>query len=118
MTESMMRELGEVGITVKLVEPGAVKTDFGGRSAVKAEDDGITWYEKTKAGLEQLFAEGYKNASTAEQTAEVIYTAATDGKKTLRYVSGKDAKQFLWYRKWFGDKLFFKAMRKRFFPKD
>ena len=115
MTEWVMWELSEVGITVKLVEPGAVKTDFGGRSAVEADDALFTDYPKTRAAIENLFKTWYEHASTPEQTAEVIYTAATDGKDQLRYIAGKDAKKFLWFRRWFSDKQFFKGLRKRFY---
>ena len=31
------------------------------------------------------------NFSTAEQIADVVYEAATDGKNQLRYVAGEDA---------------------------
>jgi hypothetical protein len=46
--------------------------------------------------------------------AKVIYEAATDGKDTLRYLAGKDAKQFWFLRRWFGYQFQMKQVLKYF----
>jgi len=53
--------------------------------------------------------------STAEQIAEVVYEAATDGKTQLRYVAGEDAGQLYKRRLEVGDELFRKDVEARFF---
>lgn len=57
-------------------------------------------------------ATGY---STAEQIAEVVYEAATDGKDQLRYIAGQDAKALLGQRKAAGDEAVHKFIDKSFF---
>jgi hypothetical protein len=44
----------------------------------------------------------------------VIYQAATDGKKQLRYIAGKDAKLYILLNRLLGNNLIYK-MNKKFF---
>lgn len=46
-SESLALELGEVGIQVKVIEPGAVVTDFDGRSMEFAMPDGLSDYGRS-----------------------------------------------------------------------
>ena len=55
------------------------------------------------------------NRSTAEQIAEVVWEATTDGKAQVHYLAGKDAKMLVRLRKWLGFFGFIKEVRKRFF---
>lgn len=86
-TEALSYELGQLGISIKTVAPGGIKTDFTGRSLDTA---GHPAYEKM---MGQLFA-GFdpEQFATAEKIAETVYEAATDGKQQLRYLAGEDAK--------------------------
>lgn len=52
-------------------------------------------------------------ASTAEQIAEQIYEATTDGKTQLRYLLGEDAKQLYAMREAQGDDAFIAGMKQR-----
>lgn len=54
-----------------------------------------------------------KSASTAEQIAEVVYEAATDGKDQVRYVAGEDAKAMYKRRLDIGNEEFRKETRKQ-----
>jgi len=54
------------------------------------------------------------NLSKPEQIAEVIYTAATDGKDTLRYRAGADALQLLDARSKMTDEEFFAMQKQQF----
>ena len=54
------------------------------------------------------------NYSTAEQIAEVVYTAATDGTNQLRYVAGPDAQQLWGARQQMGDQAFIGMMKENF----
>jgi NAD(P)-dependent dehydrogenase (short-subunit alcohol dehydrogenase family) len=86
-TEALFYELRQLGIGIKTVAPGGIKTDFAGRSLDTA---GHPAYEKM---MQQLFA-GFDPAmfTDAEKIAETVYEAVTDGKQQLRYLAGEDAK--------------------------
>jgi len=85
-SESMSFELGLHNIQIKTVAPGGIITDFGGRSIEVVEHPS---YAGAIDQLMRLF--NTDNFSTAEQIADIVYEAATDGKKQLRYVAGADA---------------------------
>ncbi|EHQ25594.1 SDR family oxidoreductase [Mucilaginibacter paludis] len=86
-SESLSYELSEVGIGIKTIEPGLVSTDIGDRSVFVAHPA----YETLMGKFMALIQHG-ENTTTPAQIAEVVYGAATDGKDTLRYVCGEDAK--------------------------
>lgn len=50
-SESLAYELGELGIQVKLIEPGGVETDFGGRSMDFAMPDDFPDYAPSVQNL-------------------------------------------------------------------
>ncbi len=90
-TESMAFELSTFNIGIKTVAPGGIFTDFASRSIdMNSHPD----YASIEGKLWASFEEMMKTASTAEQIAEVVYEAATDGKSQLRYVAGQDAQAF------------------------
>ena len=53
-------------------------------------------------------------APTPGQIAAVVYEAATDGKKQLRYVAGEDAKALYAQRLELGDEVFREQLGKQF----
>jgi NAD(P)-dependent dehydrogenase (short-subunit alcohol dehydrogenase family) len=113
-SESMAFELSKFGIRMKTVAPGGIKTDFQGRSLVMAQHPA---YDELVAKALTFFRspERAKGYSTAEQIAEVVYEAATDGKDQLRYLAGEDAKALHGQRKAAGDEAFHKVIDKTFF---
>jgi NAD(P)-dependent dehydrogenase (short-subunit alcohol dehydrogenase family) len=113
-SESMAFELARFGIGIKTVSPGGIKTDFQGRSLDLAQHPA---YDALVAKALAVFLSPARAAtySTAEQIAEVVYEAATDGKDQLRYVAGDDAKASYAQRKAVGDEAFRKAVDKLFF---
>jgi len=100
-SESLHYELEPVGIGVKIVEPGAINTDFATRSLDFQHDESFTEYNGIVASVQKAFEiiGAPENSSKPEVVAEVVYTAATDGSKQLRYAAGADAEQFLAARK-------------------
>ena len=112
-SESLSYELGELGIQVKIIEPGGVATDFGGRSMSMAMKEGLTDYDELGAKIQAAFANSGLGASTAEFLAESIYNAATDGKAQLRYIIGPDAEQMYGMRQEHGDDAFIAGMKQR-----
>jgi len=115
-SESLAFELKEFGITVKTVSPGGIATDFAGRSLVLTQHNA---YDKQIEKVMSVFMdpERAKNYSTAEQIAEVVYTAATDGKSTLRYVAGADAKEMYAQRNEVGEEIFRQGIEQTFYSK-
>jgi NAD(P)-dependent dehydrogenase (short-subunit alcohol dehydrogenase family) len=115
-SESLAFELKEFGITVKTVSPGGIATDFAGRSLVLTQHPA---YDKQVAKVMSVFMdpERAKQYSTAEQIAEVVFTAATDGKSTLRYVAGADAKEMYKQRNELGEEVFRQGLEEVFYGK-
>jgi len=96
-SESLHYELESVGIKVKIVEPGGVATDFGGRSLDFQHDEALSDYNPFVGKFMEAFQSAMDpaNMSTADLIADIIFTAATDGSNQLRYIAGADAEQFL-----------------------
>jgi len=93
-SESLQFELEPFGIRVKLIEPGAIQTDFAGRSLDRLRKDGLHAYDSLMEKFMKNWAAGRK-PSSPELVAEVMYQAATDGTSQLRYIAGDDAKMVL-----------------------
>ena len=87
-SESMSYELTKFGIAIKTVAPGAILTDFSGRSA---DLNSHPEYEEIEKKLSSTTEAMMQNACTAEQIAKVVYQAVTDGKNQVRYIAGADA---------------------------
>ena len=98
ISEGLAVELAPLGIAVKIVEPGGVRTDFSGRSLDLAMRDDLQGdYGPMLQGAMTAFADPQRQQvySEPEQIAEVIFAAATDGRDQLRYVAGQDAEAML-----------------------
>jgi len=109
--ESLAFELRPFGIRAKTVAPGGITTDFAGRSLTLTQHPA---YEELAKRTMAAFAGRGGAYSTAEQIAEVVWTAATDGKDQVHYVAGKDARSLVRLRRWVGTKRFIAGIRKRF----
>lgn len=105
-SESLSYELGELGIQVKIIEPGGVDTDFAGRSMVIAAEEDLTAYDELLGKFQANRGKSGLAANTAEFLAEGIYKATTDGKTQLRYLIGRDAEQVYGMRQQVGDDAF------------
>lgn len=87
-SESMSFELGLHHIRIKTIAPGAVATDFLGRSLDKNSHPAYTELEdKLFAMTESMMSQ----AVTPEKVAEVVYEAATDDKDQITYIPTSDA---------------------------
>lgn len=112
-SESLAFELNPHGISVKTVSPGGISTDFAGRSLDLTSHDA---YNESMQKVMAVFMdpERQKTYSTAEQIAEVVFEAATDGKQKLRYPAGEDAKAMYTQRNSVGDEQFREGIRTAF----
>lgn len=113
ISEALSYEMREIGVRVKLVEPGFIKTNFA--NAVEfSNDTSLSEYQRLVYKLWEVA--GSMRAAGAESVvaAEVIFTAATDGTDQLRYTVGEDARQWASQRDSQDDATFFEGMRRLF----
>ncbi len=115
-SESLSYELQPLGIKVKIIEPGAIKTDFYSRSLTSTIDTNLTQdlvqipvqnltqtssqnpYLKTYIPYKKFMDNLGNNGESADFVAKTIYKSVTDKSNKLRYTVGKDAKIFLFLR--------------------
>jgi NAD(P)-dependent dehydrogenase (short-subunit alcohol dehydrogenase family) len=113
-SESMAFELRQLGIVMKMIEPGGMKTDFFTRSFDVGRHPA---YDALVERAMNIITDPKQMAtySTPEQIAEVVYEAATDGRDQLRYLAGIDAQATHAARLQAGDDAFRKAIQQQFF---
>jgi NAD(P)-dependent dehydrogenase (short-subunit alcohol dehydrogenase family) len=104
LSEALSFEMEGIGVKVKIVEPGMIATDFGGRSFDFSNDESMAEYQEMVGKLMSGFGTG--EPSQPIVVAEVIYTAVTDGEAKLRYPAGDDAHQLIGSRDQVGDMAF------------
>ncbi|SFU66715.1 NADP-dependent 3-hydroxy acid dehydrogenase YdfG [Pustulibacterium marinum] len=111
-SEAMSFELGMHHIGIKTVAPGAIATDFTGRSLDKNSHSAYeTLEDKLFGSIEGMM----DAAATPERIAAVVYEAATDGKDQVKYIAGPDAAQLYEARTQMGSEAFRKMIRTQFF---
>lgn len=110
-SESMSFELSKFGIGIKTVAPGGILTDFAGRSLDLNKQ---VEYSDIENKLLETVDVMMKNASTAEQIADVVYEAATDDKDQVRYLAGADANMLYARRLEIGKESFRKEIGQQF----
>lgn len=110
-SESLQYELAPFNIKVKIIEPGAIKTDFYDRSADFSKPSNTTDYDSYVEKLNKEFAKTGQNGAKPIEVAKVIYNAATDNSSKLRYTSGLDAAALTNVRKFMPDNVFIKIVK-------
>ena len=114
LSEALSFEMGTIGVKVKLIEPGVIKTDFAGRSFDFSNDQALEEYQSIVGKLSGRMERVAESGSDARVVAEVIYGAATDCTSQLRYTAGDDAKEILASRKAEDDETFLGGMKQQF----
>jgi short-subunit dehydrogenase len=114
-SESLNYEVAPLGIKVKLVEPGAIKTDFGGRSADITDDSAPSEYQSILKLARNNIKKAVESASEPIEVAKVIFEAATSESSQLRYKAGGDAKLILALRRLIPESLFFSIIKSQVF---
>jgi NAD(P)-dependent dehydrogenase (short-subunit alcohol dehydrogenase family) len=99
MTDALRLELRAWGISVSLVEPGAIATPIWSKSASLAESirasadpELVSLYEPMIRGLAERATDAERRAIPAEAVAKAVAHALTAARPRLRYLVGKDAK--------------------------
>ena len=109
ISESLHYEMKEIGVKVKIVEPGMIATDFRGRS-FDFQAGEIADYQPIIGALMKQWQNPDNSSSAASLVADVIYTAVSDDSEQLRYRAGDDANFLLDSRKKMTDNEFFSMM--------
>ena len=98
VSDALRRELAPHGVTVAIVEPGAVRTEKVGRGGVTARRlvDGLTTEQEQRyAGLmDAILAQSetfLRDGVESTQAAKTIADAATTRRPKTRYTIGRDA---------------------------
>ncbi|MBF4515607.1 SDR family oxidoreductase [Flavobacterium sp. ANB] len=91
-SEGMSYELAHFGIGIKTVAPGFIRTEFSSNIVITSSEpyqELMDGYLKTVNDMMDPQSSG----STAEEIAQVVYEAVTDGKDQIHYTAGADSKQ-------------------------
>jgi NAD(P)-dependent dehydrogenase (short-subunit alcohol dehydrogenase family) len=99
LTDSLRMELRQFGISVSIVEPGAVKTPIWEKTSASANEymgavpaHLLELYWSMLGKLRVAAAEAGKQGVAAEEVAKAVEHALTSAKPKTRYVVGSDAK--------------------------
>jgi short-subunit dehydrogenase len=106
-SESLHYELEQFNIRIKLIEPGAIKTEFYGSSRQFVTSDRLPIYNNYVEHLDKVFQQAGLKGESPELVAKMIYKAATDGSKKMRYCVGSPAPILLKLRRLLPDSWFF-----------
>jgi NAD(P)-dependent dehydrogenase (short-subunit alcohol dehydrogenase family) len=113
-SESLQFELRPFGIKVRIVEPGAIKTDFYGRSHAFVRPSGIDVYDAFIAKIQDVNTKASASGRPPEEVAATVYAAAVDESDRLRYPVGAPAPSLLRMRKLLPDRLWLNGIRRSY----
>ncbi|MDQ3232918.1 MAG: SDR family oxidoreductase, partial [Pseudobdellovibrionaceae bacterium] len=116
-TESLQYEVESLGIRVKLVEPGAIRTDFYERSAQLTDTNAPHKYQDLLRVARLNMNEAGRRGTHPTKVAAAIYTAATSTGGQLRFTVGQDAKMLLGLRRMLPESAFYGLVRSQIFKK-
>ncbi len=114
LSEALQYELAPLGIEVKIVQPGGIDTDFGGRSLDVSNDPALLEYQPLMQNAIEVLGPMMAQGSSPERIAEVVYAATVDTTGQLRWEAGADAVALLAERRASSDAAFFSGMKARF----
>ena len=105
-SDVLRNEVSRFGIKVVVIEPGGIKTEWGGIAIDEAKrHSGQGPYQK----LVQSFADAHSRMTKlppASVITDLVMKAIKTPKPKARYVGGYLAKPLLWLRRWLSDKNF------------
>jgi NAD(P)-dependent dehydrogenase (short-subunit alcohol dehydrogenase family) len=108
-SEALVYELEPFNIRVKIIEPGAIKTDFYDRSQDLVSTPGLTAYDSFVAKAMAKMQQAGATAPGPDVVAMTIFKAATDGSWRLRYPV--NSASILWLRRLLPTRLFMAVVK-------
>ncbi|MFA8433504.1 MAG: SDR family oxidoreductase [Marinifilaceae bacterium] len=97
-SECLQFEVRKFNIRIKIIEPGAIRTDFYTRSMDPLKKEGLNAYDEYVSTTFANMKNMGENATPPSKVAATIYKAATDGRKKMRYPVGGFAPTLLFLR--------------------
>lgn len=111
LSDSLRLEVKPFGIDVILIEPGGVKTEWGGIAFDSAKKmSGETAYRELAEKAGRVFARTADKNMEATEIGVMIQRAIEEENPRARYVKGYLAKPILFAKKWISDGLFDKMI--------
>ncbi|MBN2468737.1 MAG: SDR family NAD(P)-dependent oxidoreductase [Deltaproteobacteria bacterium] len=107
MSDALRMEVKPFGISVVVIEPGVVKTEFddvafAALDKLEEPED----YKALVAGFRKFFQKGYEKAPGSESTADAVVRAIKAKRPKTRYATTTDARVLPKLRRWLPDRLF------------
>ncbi|MEO5911274.1 MAG: SDR family oxidoreductase [Pelobium sp.] len=110
-SESLSFELKPFNIKIKIIEPGAIRTDFYDRSADTLTKEGLKVYDNYVDKVKANFLKAAAKAPGPEVVAKTIWKAANSNSFKLRYAVGSGAPFLLFIRRILPDAWFMCLVR-------
>jgi NAD(P)-dependent dehydrogenase (short-subunit alcohol dehydrogenase family) len=110
-SDSLQYELAPFNIKVKVIEPGAIKTDFYTSSREFVKPDYTKAYDEFCKKVEKVSMEAGHKGEDPALVAQCVVKAAEDTSNRLRYAVGSPAPLLLWLRKRLPDSWFSALVR-------
>ena len=111
-SDCLRLELQQFGINVVIIEPGAIRTEFGDVLNDNFSRSQNGPYASLANAITLATQDTYKpeNSSPPFVIAKVVSKAVHAKRPKTRYAAGKLASQTLFFRQWFSDRLFDKTV--------
>ncbi|BDU51444.1 SDR family oxidoreductase [Haliovirga abyssi] len=109
--ESLQFELATFNIKLKLIEPGAIKTDFYSRSKEVLMNDNLSEYKNYFDKVTKNIDNAGNNGLPPIAVAKKIYKAVTDNSNRLRYSIGKEAPYLIALKRFIPNWIVFKLTK-------
>lgn len=112
-SDCLRLELAQFGIHVVIIEPGIIQTDLGSTMlGPMMERSGNSAYSAMARAVESATKKSYGKGggSPPSVIAMTVSKALKSRNPKTRYAAGKLAKPLIFIRKWFGDRVFDKAV--------